>query len=620
MENETMNAQAPEQKSEKKRQPIEPYLKALPWVLQYNIIVVLLSGLIIWGLRVVVVFLIFSTGRVAITSGDFQFLLTTWQGWAILLIVIVVLFFMVSVEVNGLLLIADKAVHGQPILLRESIAGAFRSIRRLMNRQGLIFSIYIALAVPLTGIGISLSRTKDLYIPDFISSVIWSTPLYLVIYLTSIAALILFGFRNLFFLPFLVIDGLPPKEAAQKAHAMMKAHWRNFIFHIVVTLIRITLLLLLAFAVAYLLVTLSMQDWGKGETFNRFFLCSSAVLTLFVSSIGALCILTIEILEIVRLFTGYKDNRVVIIPTPERKVGWYRIFVIPVILVGIAGLGLAMAVLFDVVFPADRDVPIIAHRLGGNEGPENSIEGWRIAREAGAWGFETDIQRAKDGTYVINHDKTFNRCCGVDKSPSEMTWKEIRKLRIRNLDGTVSGEHPPSLKELLDAVQAANQDGMEGGHLFLELKGPTADKQMADDVCKEVRKRGMTEQCTIISLKYDLVSYVNRKYEDVETGYLYFFSYGINGGLDCDDLIVEEESASAEAIEDAHLNGRKMMIWTINKESAAGRVMDTDADGVITDEITMCRKMREQLANRTDAERVLSRLKLMNPGGSLGER
>ena len=48
--------------------------------------------------------------------------------------------------------------------------------------------------------------------------------------------------------------------------------------------------------------------------------------------------------------------------------------------------------------------------------------------------------------------------------------------------------------------------------------------------------------------------------------------------------------------------------------------MDTDADGVITDEITMCRKMREQLANRTDAERVLSRLELMNPGGSLGER
>ncbi len=56
------------------------------------------------------------------------------------------------------------------------------------------------------------------------------------------------------------------------------------------------------------------------------------------------------------------------------------------------------------MFPEETDVKIIAHRGGGNEGNENTQSGLNAAWKAGAYGSEIDIQRTKDGYYVVNHD------------------------------------------------------------------------------------------------------------------------------------------------------------------------------------------------------------------------
>lgn len=44
--------------------------------------------------------------------------------------------------------------------------------------------------------------------------------------------------------------------------------------------------------------------------------------------------------------------------------------------------------------------------------------------------------------------------------------------------------------------------------LFIELKGETADRQMADDTVKAVREYGMEDECVLISHKYELIDYI----------------------------------------------------------------------------------------------------------------
>ena len=68
----------------------------------------------------------------------------------------------------------------------------------------------------------------------------------------------------------------------------------------------------------------------------------------------------------------------------------------------------------------------IAHRGLSSRAPENTIKAFQLAGEAGFWGAETDIRRTKDGYFVLMHDDTLKRMCGIDKTPGDMTLAEIK--------------------------------------------------------------------------------------------------------------------------------------------------------------------------------------------------
>ena len=47
-----------------------------------------------------------------------------------------------------------------------------------------------------------------------------------------------------------------------------------------------------------------------------------------------------------------------------------------------------------------------------------------------------------------------------------------------------------------------------GARACCSFKGETADRQMADDTVKAVREYGMEDECVLISLKYELIDYI----------------------------------------------------------------------------------------------------------------
>ena len=162
-----------------------------------------------------------------------------------------------------------------------------------------------------------------------------------------------------------------------------------------------------------------------------------------------------------------------------------------------------------------------------------------------------------------------------------MTLEEVRQLRV-------DGEPVPTLEEML----YASRDRVT---LFVELKGETADERMADDAVRIIKEMGMEKQAVLISLKYDVLAYIEENYPEMKTGYLAFFSFGNIENIPFDYFALEEEISTAEAIEAIHDKGKKVMVWTVNESDSIEHFLLSSADTIITDQVKESLKIKAEL-------------------------
>lgn len=97
--------------------------------------------------------------------------------------------------------------------------------------------------------------------------------------------------------------------------------------------------------------------------------------------------------------------------------------------------------------------------------PENSLKAFERAVESG-YGMELDVQLSADGQVVVFHDDDLKRICGPDKRVDELTFEQLRKLRLCDTD-----EQIPLFTEVLSLV-----NGREP--LIVELKNGPRNKEL----------------------------------------------------------------------------------------------------------------------------------------------
>ena len=101
--------------------------------------------------------------------------------------------------------------------------------------------------------------------------------------------------------------------------------------------------------------------------------------------------------------------------------------------------------------------------------PENSIKAFKQALKKNL-NIELDIQLTKDNELVIFHDDNLKRMTNVDKNLNELTYSEIKKLKLLNTNQTI-----PTLKEVLNIVN---------GKVILDIEIKNTNK--IDIVCKKL--------------------------------------------------------------------------------------------------------------------------------------
>lgn len=580
---------------EKKKLNIRPYFQALPTIFNYQIITKILIGIWIFLLGRIFQALLRSSGRVAVTSGDWKFLFTTWQGLFILLLGLFSLFIYVAIDLNAKIVVCRNILTEEKSTVRSTIREGFESAKGLFNLKGIVVMIYIALIAPILGIGVSITMTEGLYIPTFISSVIEGSTLYSILAGAAVLLFLSLGIANLFILHGIVIDKLPIKESGLQSGKLIRANWKDYLKQNVIYILTIALTLALAAIICLFLplklISVLSLPAGVSRILTIFFVIAGVIISALTDLLGT----PLYLLKMTQLFFSYKQGSE--FEFRERDKEEFKGYKMAAVILLIAVIAFTFFVdsHFDQLFPLETKVKVIAHRGGGNEGRENTLSGLETAWNAGAYGSEIDIQRTKDGNYIINHDSTFKRVAGDNRKPEEMTLREVKKL-------SVDGEPVPTFEEMMLASKGRIV-------LFTELKGSTADKKMADDAVSLIKLHDMEDECILISLKYDVIDYIETKYPEIQTGFLTFASFGNTAGLNCDYLGLEEESATTDAINSIHDEGKQVIIWTANEKESQRHFLCSDADGIITDNVTQAIELVTELETRSDLDRMVDRIK-----------
>ena len=219
---------------------------------------------------------------------------------------------------------------------------------------------------------------------------------------------------------------------------------------------------------------------------------------------------------------------------------------------------------------------VIAHRgFWKTEGSaQNSITALEKAAEAKVHGSEFDVLMTSDGIIVVNHDNTIEGMV-----IAETPYKKLKKLKIKN------GEKLPTLKSYLKKGKKLDIQ------LILEAK-PLPTKEMEDEaiatIVKMVKKMGLEKQVEYISFSLNMCEQLAKLTPESEIAYLNgniapteLKKKGING-IDYHYNVILNKHP--EWVKEAHQQGMKVNVWTVNKEDMMKKFIDMKVDYITTDQ------------------------------------
>lgn len=248
-----------------------------------------------------------------------------------------------------------------------------------------------------------------------------------------------------------------------------------------------------------------------------------------------------------------------------------------------------------------------AHRGGALVWPENSLLAFRESLALGAPLLELDVHLTRDGDLAVIHDPKLERTTDATGLVADRTSAELRRIRLRDRNGTLTGERVPLLDDVL-ALIAPSPAG-----LLLEVKGPgiaAVYERHAGGVraIGGPRYDGL-EQCvlaaldagrmrhrtTVLAFNPDVIAALRALASDVRTTlvvsarHLAMASATVDELLDlaqslgAEDVGVEHTLADAALVDGVRRRGMTAGVWTVNEAALMRRYADLGIEIVTTD-------------------------------------
>ncbi len=286
--------------------------------------------------------------------------------------------------------------------------------------------------------------------------------------------------------------------------------------------------------------------------------------------------------------------------------------------------------------PAPFDLQ--GHRGARGLAPENTLAAFTRALGLGVTTLEMDTGVTRDGAVVVAHDERLNPDFTRDAAgrwidapgPAlfALTLAEVRRYDVGRLrPGTpyaarfpeqepADGQRVPTLDEVFAlAGKARNASVRFNVETKLDARHPeltAAPEPFADAVIAVVRGAGMQKRTTLQSFDWRTLRYAQRVAPEIATVCLTTQQPGddniqagkpgpspLLAGLDVDDFggsvpklvraagcavwSPNARDLTAQTLAEAHREGLKVVVWTVNEESEMNALAESGVDGIISD-------------------------------------
>jgi glycerophosphoryl diester phosphodiesterase len=238
-------------------------------------------------------------------------------------------------------------------------------------------------------------------------------------------------------------------------------------------------------------------------------------------------------------------------------------------------------------------IAVIGHRGTCGTFPENTLEGFASAIEAGTDILELDVMATIDSQIIIHHDylitpKLHLRLDGsiIDDSPQirSLTLDEVKEYAYKPGKAKI-----PSLQELFDLLHTMKHPNAKKVRLMIEIKkDPLNPKQVAQQVVNLIKNSGLKERVLYASFDEETLSEVRRLDPNAEL--ILLFEPGKALIPDTAFLLKAKILGPSNSllktrsqVQALKQKGFKIISWTINDPQRWQELIDMGIDGIITD-------------------------------------
>jgi glycerophosphoryl diester phosphodiesterase len=261
---------------------------------------------------------------------------------------------------------------------------------------------------------------------------------------------------------------------------------------------------------------------------------------------------------------------------------------------------------------------IAAHRGGAALWPENSLAAFAGALALGVDLLEFDVHQSADGEVVVIHDPTLERTTEGTGAVCAQPAAALRRLRLRDRNGTLTDERVPLLDDVLALACHA------GAELLLEVKGPAFSVRYGRDAAGQLEivpgptyegleegvlahldAAGMRTRATIMAFNPTVIEAVRKLAPAQRTTVLVSCEQVTRAASRATDTIVwaerlgitdlglEHTLIDANVVTVAHAHGLRLGAWTPNDAGALRRLVALGVDVITTDRPDLALRIRE---------------------------
>ena len=229
----------------------------------------------------------------------------------------------------------------------------------------------------------------------------------------------------------------------------------------------------------------------------------------------------------------------------------------------------------------------IAHRGAGKLAPENTLAAFRLGASHGYRGFECDAKLSADGIPFLLHDATLERTSSGQGTASSLTWSALSRLDAGGWHSRAFAGEPLATLAGLAAYCIRN-----GYALNIEIK-PTPGDEVATGakIATEVARLWAGQAVPPLLSSFSPEALRAARDADARWPRALLLD-GLREGwfdeataLGCVAVVTNHQAMDAAVIARLHGTGLRALVYTVNDEPSAQRLLALGIDGIITDAV-----------------------------------